>query len=447
MIRDYWRAFPLFSRDSWLILVASGLGGFSYQGIYFLVANLFLLRLDYGPVFIGLFVSAGALSFAVFSLVAGLVGRRWGGRPAVIAGTAVAALGIAMLALAPQVPAEWQRSWLLFFCVLREFGNAFYMVNITPMLMATTTPSERGHVFSMRGAVQPLAAFAGSVAGGILPGVSASIMGVSADDPAGYTVALLVAALALLPGVALLAATSRKGPTPRPTRSIDSSDPVGERRQGESGVTSSRGGTADRMPYGPIAAMAVVAVFYVAAIAAVMSFVNMYMDQQLQATPGRIGMVMGAGQLAAVPAALTMVSLASRWGYARTFILAAAGLCVSALPVALLPSLFGVAAGVIGMTAFAAMAFSALNVYQQELVSLQWRPIMSGVTLMALALGWTATASVGGYVIEAHGYPLLFLVATGATVAGVVVFWVYSRVPRGELARGADAFREVEAEN
>jgi len=71
MIRDYWRAFPLFSRDSWLILVASGLGGFSYQGIYFLVANLFLLRLDYGPVFIGLFVSAGALSFAVFSLVAG----------------------------------------------------------------------------------------------------------------------------------------------------------------------------------------------------------------------------------------------------------------------------------------------------------------------------------------------------------------------------------------
>ena len=38
ILREYLRAFPRFSRDSWLILATAGLGGFSYQGIYFLLA-------------------------------------------------------------------------------------------------------------------------------------------------------------------------------------------------------------------------------------------------------------------------------------------------------------------------------------------------------------------------------------------------------------------------
>jgi len=393
------------------------LGGFSYQGIYFLLANLLLLRLDYGPEFIGIFVSAGALSFAVFSLVAGIVGRRWGGRLVAIAGIAVTAVGIGMLSLAPLISAEWQPSWLISFCVLREFGNAFYLVNVTPLLMAATTPAERGHVFSMRGAVTPLAAFAGSVAGGILPGVSASVMEVPADDPVGYTVTLLVAAATLLPGVGLLAASET--------------------------VSLPRGGGPGRLPYGPIAAMAVVGVLFIAAMAAVMGFVNMYMDQQLQVQPERIGMAIGAGHLAAVPVGLTMAVLASRWGYARTFILAATGLYVSALLVALIPSWEGASAGVIGITAFGAMAFPALNVYQQELVSPQWRSIMSGVAFMAFAIGWTAISSSGGFLITAYGYPFLFLVGAAASAAGVIVFWLYSRVPRGEHARGSASSQEV----
>ena len=435
ILRQYLRAFPRFSRDSWLILATAGLGGFSYQGIYFLLGNLLLLRLDYGPEFIGIFVSAGALSFAVFSLVAGIVGRRWGGRLVAIAGIAVTAVGIGMLSLAPLISAEWQPSWLISFCVLREFGNAFYLVNITPLLMAATTPAERGHVFSMRGAVTPLAAFAGSVAGGILPGVSASVMEVPADDPVGYTVTLLVAAATLLPGVGLLAATRRR------ESSLDGSDRSEDgcgRSQGRSETVSlPRGGGPGRLPYGPIAAMAVVGVLFIAAMAAVMGFVNMYMDQQLQVQPERIGMAIGAGHLAAVPVGLTMAVLASRWGYARTFILAAAGLCVSVLLVALIPSWEGASAGVIGITAFGAMAFPALNVYQQELVSPQWRSIMSGVAFMAFAIGWTAISSSGGFLITAYGYPFLFLVGAAASAAGVIVFWLYSRVPRGEHARGS----------
>ena len=435
ILRQYLRAFPRFSRDSWLILATAGLGGFSYQGIYFLLGNLLLLRLDYGPEFIGIFVSAGALSFAVFSLVAGIVGRRWGGRLVAIAGIAVTAVGIGMLSLAPLISAEWQPSWLISFCVLREFGNAFYLVNVTPLLMAATTPAERGHVFSMRGAVTPLAAFAGSVAGGILPGVSASVMEVPADDPVGYTVTLLVAAATLLPGVGLLAATRRR------ESSLDGSDRsedgCGRSQGGSETVSLPRGGGPGRLPYGPIAAMAVVGVLFIAAMAAVMGFVNMYMDQQLQVQPERIGMAIGAGHLAAVPVGLTMAVLASRWGYARTFILAATGLCVSALLVALIPSWKGASAGVIGITAFGAMAFPALNVYQQELVSPQWRSIMSGVAFMAFAIGWTAISSSGGFLITAYGYPFLFLVGAGASAAGVIVFWLYSRVPRGEHARGS----------
>ena len=58
MIQGYLAAWPQFSRNSRLFLLSATIAGFSYSGIYFLLANLFLVRL-------GLFrfgqIHAGAL--------------------------------------------------------------------------------------------------------------------------------------------------------------------------------------------------------------------------------------------------------------------------------------------------------------------------------------------------------------------------------------------------
>ena len=92
----------------------------------------------------------------------------------------------------------------------------------------------------------------------------------------------------------------------------------------------------------------------------------------------------------------------------------------------LLPEWWAAGAGVIGITVMSAIAFPAITVYQQELVEPDWRPIMSGAYMMAIALSWSVMASAGGYLIQAQGYRFLFLLGSGLSAAGVVVFTLYA---------------------
>ncbi|MBT4610709.1 MAG: hypothetical protein HOC05_11765, partial [Gemmatimonadetes bacterium] len=56
MIRDFVEAWPLFSGNARRFLLSATLAGFTYSGVYFLLANLFLARLGYDEAFIGLFI-------------------------------------------------------------------------------------------------------------------------------------------------------------------------------------------------------------------------------------------------------------------------------------------------------------------------------------------------------------------------------------------------------
>ena len=55
MVAAYWRALRLFSRDVHFYLITAALIGFTvFGGIYAVLLNLYLLRLGYGPPFVGL---------------------------------------------------------------------------------------------------------------------------------------------------------------------------------------------------------------------------------------------------------------------------------------------------------------------------------------------------------------------------------------------------------
>ncbi|MBT6145719.1 MAG: MFS transporter, partial [Gemmatimonadetes bacterium] len=216
MIQGYRASWPHYSRNARLFLLSATIAGFSYSGIYFLLANLFLVRLGYDEQFIGIFVATGALSFALSSLPAGVLGRRWGSRRTMTAGYAVLACGLALVSLAPLFAEPWRARWLIATCALRELGNAFYMVNANPFLMAATTPRERGHVFSTRGAVVPLAGFVGSIMGGVLPARIAGWTDRSTDDPMTYLLPLLLGGLMLLPGLLALMSARAADEVPGP---------------------------------------------------------------------------------------------------------------------------------------------------------------------------------------------------------------------------------------
>ena len=79
-VAEYIESFFRLSRDVRLFLVSVMASGVCYMGLYFLLINLYLLRLGYGLEFIGVFVSTGAFSFAISSLPAGIAGRHFGSR-------------------------------------------------------------------------------------------------------------------------------------------------------------------------------------------------------------------------------------------------------------------------------------------------------------------------------------------------------------------------------
>ena len=181
---QYLRTIRHFNRDIRLYLFASGLVGFClFSGIYSLLFNLYLLRLGYGPAFVGQVNAVGGLAFALSSLPSSFLGSRWGNRRTMILGLGLATIGHALLSQAEFVPTVHQQNFILSMNSLGLLGISLYIVNGYPYLMRVSSAAQRHHVFSLQAALFPLAGFAGSLVGGFLPGGFASLLQLSLDHP------------------------------------------------------------------------------------------------------------------------------------------------------------------------------------------------------------------------------------------------------------------------
>jgi MFS family permease len=411
MAATYLQKLRLFSRDVRLYLIAAALSGFTVDGVHAVLMNLYLLRLGHGPEFIGLVNAAGALAFTLFCLPAGALGKRWGSRRIMIVGVSLMMAGGGLLPLVEFIPATWQAEWLLATNMLAGLGLALYYVNGIPFLMVATDPEERNHAFSVQMALAPLAGFVGSLVGGTLPRVLATMLGVSLDGPVAYRYPLLGAALLLFPGVLALTATREM----RAER--------GPEHMRETG----------RGPYGLIVLIGLIVVLRLAGYGVTSTFFNVYLDAGLHTSTALIGALSAARQLLSVPAALIAPLLVARWGNGRTIAVGSLGIALSMLPLALIPHWSTAGLGFLGVTALFSMTAAPLRVYSQEIVSPGWRAAMSGVVMMGAGLSTSAVAFGGGYLITTWDYPGLFLTGAGLTAAGALFFWAYFRVSRGDL--------------
>jgi MFS family permease len=413
MLTNYRHTIRLLSRDARLLLLTVIVVGFSYMGVYVTLFNLYLLRLGYGPVFIGQINAAAQLGFALFSLPAGVLGSRWGSRNMAAAGLGVTVLSLGLLPLAEFLPTTWQTGWLMTTFITTWLGGALYLVNNYPLLMSVTGPAERQHAFSIRQALTPLGSFAGSLASGFLPGLLAMAMGLSLDQPAPYRYALFSAAGVLVPGIIALLAIRDSQPQQR-QKQLQKTEPL---------------------PAGLIAFMAGLMLLEVAAYSTASTFFNVFLDNHHHLPTPWIGGLRAAGDLLAVPMALVMPIAVAQWGKRQTILVGVWSLGSSLLLLAFVPH-WGVAGlGFIGVSAAYAFLTPALILCQQEIIPSEWRATMSGAVIMGRGLGTATMAWSGGYLISHFGYPSLFL--TGATLAilGAILFWAYTWAPRWLLTR------------
>ena len=418
---SYWRDIRSLGSDARRFMAASGLFGFTvYGGVFSVLLNLYLLRLGYGPEFIGLVNGASLLAQAVFGLPAGGVGHRWGVRRAMVAGLALSVLGGGLFLTAEWLPLGWQQGWLLATNILAGLGMSLFIVNSSPFLMAVASAELRDLAFSVQSALMPLAALAGSLFGGFAPSLLAGLLGLSLDRPAPYRYALVAAPLMLALAVPIL----------RRSGDVDT-------RRG-AGVTGSGDG---RPPYEIIGVMALVVVLRLVGQSAAFTFFNVYMDAGLGVSTATLGLWYGAGRLAGFLAALSMPFLGRRSGRVGLTVLCTLGSAINLVPLALVPH--PVVAGLVFVlnSAYAWIMVPAVLILQQELVAPRWRTTMAGADTLATGLSYGLVAWAGGYVISAWGYPTLFLVGGAISALGAALFGAYFRVPRGamkETARSAE---------
>jgi MFS family permease len=400
-LSDYWDTLKYFSRDVRIFLITAVLIGFTvFGGIYSLLLNLYLLRLGYGPEFVGAVNATGLVALALFSLPAGNLGGRWGVRRAMIIGLSLCVIGYGLLPFAEWVPIGLRSGWLISTFTVAHLGLTLYLVNSNPFLMASTTPHERNHVFSVQSALWPMAGFAGSLIGGLLPGIFAAGFGVTLDSPLPYRYPLMIAALLLIPAVGVVLKT----------REIEPANQSSEHQH--------RGS----MPLAIIALLALVGFLRVGGEGIGRTFFNVYMDDGLGVSTAQIGSLLAAAQLLAVPAALFTPLLAARWGNARVLMWGTFAVALSLLPLALIPHWIAAAAGFISLIVLVSVTRPVFIVYTQEAVARPWWSTMSGATTMTVGFSWGVTAFGGGYMIASVGYSGLFLTGAVLTAAGALLF-------------------------
>ena len=123
----------------YLILALWACTGFSYGGLHVVLFNLYLIRLGYGPEFVGTANSVIMLSLALFSFPAGWIGRRFGCRRVVIAGMGLSVV-YALIPIADNIPLQLRPLVILVSCAVFGCAAASVMVAIQPFLIACTVP-------------------------------------------------------------------------------------------------------------------------------------------------------------------------------------------------------------------------------------------------------------------------------------------------------------------
>ena len=392
-----------FSRDARLLIAVTGILAISFFGIVALLRVIYVLRLGYGPEYIGIFSATGALTYMSMGIPSGALGARLGTRKAMLIGEIIAVVGMTLLPLTEFVPPALRDFWPFFSQVVLTVGWSMFNVNLVPALMDSTNEWNRNTAYALSSAFRETGTLVDTFIGGLLPGMFAGLFAQSLDDPAPYRFSLWVGAV--LAAVALI--------------------PLSYIKKGVMPVAKTHTGKPrSPVPVLPIALMAVYIYIRHAGWATCQSFCNAYMDTDLQLSTSAIGMITSVVQVAAIVASLLTPRMMARYNNGGTLLLTTIGVAISLLPMGLIPHWAAAGAGRIGFQVASAMWIPVLQVFQMELVDSEWRALTYGITSMAMGFGFGSFSLVGGYIIEAFGYRRVFLVGAGLEFVSALVLWV-----------------------
>ncbi len=391
--RDFVEAASRFSRPARLYLGSEFLM-WTAHGIFAVLYNLYLVEAGAGERFVGQAIASSALGLVAAALPAGWLADRWGRRRTLMLGAALEGAGHLVRALtvapAPVLGAGF----------ITGVGQALFQIAAAPFLTEHSTPRERTHLFSAFFASALVAGVVGNALGGVLPALAtAAVPALSAFET--YRVALVAGALLAAAGALPLLALAGLA-EPRHAHEADPPAPDEARR---------------------LRPIALNAALIGSGAGLVIPFMNLYFQNRFGCGSAQIGAFFSVAQVFTALASLAAPAIGQRFGRLR----AAVASQLLSLPFLLtlgserhLP----VAVAAFWLRATLMQASTPLvQSFVMEVLPPGLRARSSSLNNMLWNLGWAASSSLAGTVIERFGYGTPFYLTAVLYLTAALLFY------------------------
>ena len=414
--REFREAAAAFSRPARFYLGAEFLM-WTAHGIFAVLFNLYLVEAGASEGFVGRAVSSSGAGMVLAALPAGWLADRWGRRRTLMLGAVLEGAGHLLRALSTHEPV------VLGAGLAAGLGQSLFQIAAAPFLTDHSTPRERTHLFSTFFASALFAGVVGNNLGGLLPHlVRAVVPGTSMF--AAYRVGLLVGAVfAASAALPLLALSGLVEPVHEPSVK----PPAHETRRLRpialnGGLTGLGAGL-------------------------VIPFMNLYFKNRFQCSSAQIGLWFSIAQVCTAFASLCAPAVAKRFGKLRS----AVGSELLSLP--FLVTLggerhLGVAVVAFWLRASFMQASTPLvQAFTMEVLPRELRARATSLTNMSWNIGWAASATLAGAVIERFGYAAPFYMTATLYLTAATTFYLAFRgtpetgEPAGRLSEEAKGLR------
>lgn len=397
-------------RDARLLLVMTTLFGFGYGGIGLMLRPLYVLRLDQGTAYYGLYSALGSLAFMAASLGAGWLGMRIGARQTMVWGAIGCLIGSAIMPFTEFFPTSLWQELPIASNLLLSAAWALVSVNTIPALVGVTGQQDHDRAIGVSTMLNALGVLLGNLIGGVLPRVYSRLLGSSMITNDGFRLAISTA----LPfGLAMIVLLLRLPEQPP-----------------EHGVALLSAAPHSLTPF---LVIGVFSLFIPATSSAIGTFATPYFFEDLHLSTEIIGVVTTLSQGLAVLGTAATPWLARRLTSRRGDILVSYGMALTLVPMALVPNWIAAVLSRIISNALFNIRAPLTQMYAMAQVRQADRPMMSAIIMTGAGLCGTIFSYLGGLLAASHGYRAVFW--AGATITGVSTA-LYALVTRLLIAKG-----------
>ena len=390
-MRNQWRAFTAGASPAvYRILLHGMLFGLSFS-IADMLFNFYLQSLGYDNLVSGQLQSSSSIAGVVLGIPIGMIIDRISAQRMLYIGILTYAIGWGVLLMVHGVSittpfgiiSPLQMMNILYFII--GAANMSTYTAVVPLLSTVIEPQQRASMFGVNAAASTMVGFVGSIVAGMLPGVIATALGISATSETAYRTALFgvcgFGLLAVLPLIGIQKA-----------RHSMAKDPIAASTVVPDGA---------HVPLYKLFLFATPSIFFGVAGGMLVPFQNLYFRQQFGASDSIVGLSIAFGSLALGIGSILGGPLAKRLGIRRAT--SVSRFMVAPLMfVMLIPSFYVVSVAYDINRMLVGLTFPLFSALMMQSVPLKQRGTATSMSSMTWSLGWAGSAILSGY-MQAQG--------------------------------------------